>query len=356
MRAKEYITQNSDTIVHLAEVSNVIADLMPFRRNKQATDEYFNRRLSADVRRQDYLLRMELYEQGNAMQKEPPTLEEIAEEIPKDISAEVREQLFQVIAGDESFGYLYFLLGTEQNAKRKNNPIDCLPDEQRINLAITRYRDDYPKNILDDYLNDELNYNQYDLLTSGGYLADEEPILLQYFNNVFEIYDKLRLRKQSISGARSYVRSLQFENECLQYWTLAYVVRLIDEYEREDEQLARCKKEIEKVTQPLKQNVVKDGERTMLKSEVYLNQRKGTKIDFIRVINALYDLGFFTEESGKKIPKKTVFTTIGLALNIDLSGYDNDLSRSLSDSTAMEKHLKIFHDMLQRMTDIFNSK
>jgi len=356
MRAKEYIAQNSDNIVHLEEVSKVIVDLMPIRHNKHATDEYFNRRLSADIRRQDYLLRMELYEQGNAMQKEPPTLEEIQDEIPKGISAEVREQLFKVIASDESFGHLYFLLGTEQNAKRKNNPIDCLPDEQRIKLAITRYRDDYPKANLDDYLNDELNYNQYDVLTSGGYLADEESVILQYFNRAFDIYDQLRQCKQSISGARNYIRSLHFESECLQYWTLAYIVRLIDEYEREDEQLARCKKELEKVLLPLEPKVVKDGEPTMMRSEVYLNNRKGTKIDFIRVINTLYDLGFFTDESGNKIQKKTVFTTIGLALNIDLSGYDSDLSRSLSDSTALEKHLKIFRDMLQRMIDIFNSK
>ena len=101
MRAKEYIAQNSDSIEHMVEVTRAINDLMPFRNNKQATDEYFNRILSADIRRQDYLLRMELFEQGNAMQKVKPVLDVIENEIPKDISAEVREELFKAIAEDE---------------------------------------------------------------------------------------------------------------------------------------------------------------------------------------------------------------------------------------------------------------
>ena len=67
MRAKEYIAQNSDNIAHLAEVSQVLTDLTPLRLDKQATDEYFNHRLSADIRRRDYLLRMELYEQGKTV-------------------------------------------------------------------------------------------------------------------------------------------------------------------------------------------------------------------------------------------------------------------------------------------------
>ena len=42
MRAKEYIAQNSDSIGHLAEVSQTFAALTPLRLDKQATDEYLN--------------------------------------------------------------------------------------------------------------------------------------------------------------------------------------------------------------------------------------------------------------------------------------------------------------------------
>lgn len=352
MRAKEYLELHKEGIRHLEEVSHIVADLMPLRLNKQATDEYYNRRLSADIRRRDYLLRTELYEQGNAMQKERPVLETLDKEVPVEIAAEVREQLFEVIAGDESFGYLYFLLGTEQNSKHRTNPIDCIPDRERIVSAIKRCRDDYPKGTLDEYLNDELNYAQYDRLTSGRYMKDNEQDLLLYYNKVFEVYDQLRLCKQSVLGARSYLKSLQFDDDNSRYWTLEYILRLIDEYEQDDEQLARCKKEIEKIILPLCP-IDEDG---IEQSEVYLNQRKGTKLDFIRVVNTLYELGFFTDKTGGKVAKKMVFTTLGNSLNMDLSAYDKDLSRSLTDSTAMEKHLKIFKEMQQCMTDIFNSK
>lgn len=351
MRAKEYLELHKVSIKHMEEVSHIVADLMPLRLNKQATDEYYNHRLSADIRRRDFLLRTELYEQGNAMQKERPVLEVLDKEIPVEIAAEIREVLFEVITGDESFGYLYFLLGTEQNAKHRTNPIDCIPDRKRIESAIKRYRDDYPKALLDEYLNDELNYSQYDRLTSGHYMKDDEQKMLHYFNRVFEVYDKLRLCKQSVSGVRNFLKSLQFEDDIQRYWTLDFIVRLIERYEYDDVQLIRCKKEIEKIIRPQHPDKKDD-----TKSEVYLNLRKGTKLDFIRVVNTLYELGLFADKTGGKITKKTVFTTLGNALNLDLSAYDKDLSRSLADSTALEKHLKIFKEMQQCMTDIFNSK
>lgn len=91
-------------------------------------------------------------------------------------------------------------------------------------------------------------------------------------------------------------------------------------------------------------------------SPVYLaKEPRGFKIDLIRVINTLYLLGFFTGKNGAKVTKKEVFTAIGKALNIDLSTYDSDLSRSLSDSTALEKHLSIFDRMKQKMMEVFNN-
>ena len=92
-------------------------------------------------------------------------------------------------------------------------------------------------------------------------------------------------------------------------------------------------------------------------SPVYLaKEPRGFKIDLIRVVNVLYMLGFFTGKNGAKVTKKEVFTAIGKALNIDLSTYDSDLSRSLSDSTALEKHLSIFDRMREKMVEVFNGR
>ena len=91
-------------------------------------------------------------------------------------------------------------------------------------------------------------------------------------------------------------------------------------------------------------------------SPVYLaKEPRGFKIDLIRVINVLYMLGFFTGKNGAEVTKKEVFSAIGKALNLDLSNYDKDLSRSLSDSTALEKHLSIFDRMKQKMEEVFNN-
>ena len=67
-------------------------------------------------------------------------------------------------------------------------------------------------------------------------------------------------------------------------------------------------------------------------------------------------MGMVTGENGNKLLKKDFFTAMGRALNVDLSNYDNDLARSLSDSTALDKHLKVFIEMREKMEEIFNSK
>ena len=93
-----------------------------------------------------------------------------------------------------------------------------------------------------------------------------------------------------------------------------------------------------------------------IESPVYLSDEKGAKIDIIRVLNVLYELGMFHGKNGAKLLKKDFFTAMGKAINKDLSNYDKDLSRSTSDSTALEKHLRIFVDMKKKMEEIWNSK
>ena len=99
----------------------------------------------------------------------------------------------------------------------------------------------------------------------------------------------------------------------------------------------------------------KIGDGVECQSPVHLSSTRGTKIDFIRVINCLYELGFFTDDKGGRIAKKDVMTALGAAVGIDLTSYDNDLSRSLSDSTKLEKHLAIFERMRVKMEEVFNA-
>ena len=88
--------------------------------------------------------------------------------------------------------------------------------------------------------------------------------------------------------------------------------------------------------------------------KIFLSKERGRRLDMIRVINSIIELGFFTDENGRKSNKKDVFVVLGHAMNVDFSNYSHDLSSSLTDSTSMNKHLKIFEDMLDMMKKIFN--
>lgn len=102
--------------------------------------------------------------------------------------------------------------------------------------------------------------------------------------------------------------------------------------------------------------VVEECDETYTESPIYLSTAKGQKIDLIRVLNVMYEQGRFKGKDGRRLTKKEFFTWMGKVLNVDLSDYDKDLSRSLSDSTKLEKHLKTFDDMKEKMIDIWNSK
>ena len=97
-----------------------------------------------------------------------------------------------------------------------------------------------------------------------------------------------------------------------------------------------------------------DGED--FESPIYLSTAKGQKIDMIRTLNVMYEQGRFRGKNGSRLTKKEFFTWMGRVLNVDLSDYDKDLSRSMSDSTKLEKHTKVFDDMKEKMIEIWNSR
>ena len=102
--------------------------------------------------------------------------------------------------------------------------------------------------------------------------------------------------------------------------------------------------------------IVEECDETYTESPIYLSTAKGQKIDLIRVLNVMYEQGRFTGKDGSKLTKKEFFIEAGRTFHVDLSNYDKDLSRSMSDSTKLEKHLKPFEDMKLKMIEIWNSK
>lgn len=353
MRAKEYLNQHRTELKYAEIVGKILDELLPLRKDKEATNAYMNRRLSADIRYQHYLLKKELFERGNALQTETPVFENIDGEINKDISMEVRKELFCVIRDDNSFGYLFFILGTEYNAHHCNEPIDCIPDSNQILKSIIENRDDYPKKKLDSFINEDLNYRQYCTLLDGNYWEDDDTLYLKYFNRVYQIYDELRLLRSSMSEVKKFLNGQTFDNDVEKFWVYSFIITLIEASGQKDESLGRCRMQLAREIEPLRERIMSQP-ASQAKSPVYLVERTGAKIDIIRILNVLYEMGTFTGENGRKISKKDFMVAMGKAINLDLKTYDKDLSRSLSDSTKLEKHRKIFEDMLQKMTDIFN--
>lgn len=79
-------------------------------------------------------------------------------------------------------------------------------------------------------------------------------------------------------------------------------------------------------------------------SGLRLVDRKGAKIDLIRVVNAMWELGFFKDQNNHNAHKLTVMKSIGALLGIDLSDYDKDLSQAF-DTNSIERNTKIFKEL-----------
>lgn len=355
MRAKEYLLAKANNLTYAKEIEKILSDLLPLRLNKEATELYYNHVLAPDIRKQNYNFQKKMHACNNAMQMVEPIEEHFQNELPIDKAKEIRKELMLVISTDKSFGYLYYLLGTESNMQEKNVLIDCVPNEEVIRSSIACQRDNYPLDTLDDYLEDDFNYKQYDKIISNFHKDVED--ILAIFNLSYKIYDELRCQQNKISAICNYLDKLEFSCKEDKFITLSITSNLFKTFSFQDKNTMHCLHEIERRIATIGINI-KDVscKNDTTTSQIHLNNQRGKKLDFIRVINALYELDFFKNESQNKISKKEVFETLGKFINLDLSKYQNDLSRSLTDSTALEKHLKIFEDMEDKMENIFNSK
>jgi len=98
---------------------------------------------------------------------------------------------------------------------------------------------------------------------------------------------------------------------------------------------------------------IAEQEITTANSNLLLSTKKGFKVNFIRVINILCELLFFTDKQGDKITKKEVFKIFGNALNTDFSTFQNDLSTTKAAANGdMKSTLAIFEQMHAKQLEI----
>ena len=108
---------------------------------------------------------------------------------------------------------------------------------------------------------------------------------------------------------------------------------------------------VEKKIQILQQQ----SEQKTIGSNLHLSTKKGFKVNFIRVINCLCELSFFTDKNGNDATKKEVFQIFGNAINQDLTAFQNILSATKSAAKAdMKNTLAIFEQLYAKQQEINN--
>lgn len=104
----------------------------------------------------------------------------------------------------------------------------------------------------------------------------------------------------------------------------------------------KCELEIKKLNEVLKLEAHTTTPKA--KPVFKLSDKKGAKIDLIRVLNALYELRFFNKTDGQIPTKQEFIETMGEYLGVDLSKYHSNLSQALQNQ-PLEVNLKVFEDM-----------
>lgn len=61
-----------------------------------------------------------------------------------------------------------------------------------------------------------------------------------------------------------------------------------------------------------------------------------------------------TDKYEKKVPDIQVFRAFEKMLHMNLDSYNNDFNRSLQDSMGLDKHLKVFNEMIEIMKEKFD--
>ncbi len=88
-------------------------------------------------------------------------------------------------------------------------------------------------------------------------------------------------------------------------------------------------------------------------SNLQLSAKKGFKVNFIRIINCLCELSYFTDLKGNDMTKKEVFDTFGKTINQNLSAFHNYLSTTKAAANSdMRSTVAVFEQMQAKQMEI----
>ena len=124
MRAKDCLEKMSEkTMIHFDLVNRIVNDLYKIRHDKEATVNYYDQILIADIRDDEHKDWEQLHQEYGALEREPQ-YDKHKDEIGKEAASSVRYELLNVVQYDKSFGYIVVLLKKEKILPEKNSEVE----------------------------------------------------------------------------------------------------------------------------------------------------------------------------------------------------------------------------------------
>jgi len=141
------------------ELKKVIDDLIPLRSNRSRTEAYYDKHLENDLAYEAWRLSKQDWDLHVHSNRKFPDFKLPQGAIAPENARAFRKALLEVISDDKySFGYLYFLLASEENREASMVLYPCVPVHKRIDYAIKFDFDEIEKEVesIDD-LNEKLD-------------------------------------------------------------------------------------------------------------------------------------------------------------------------------------------------------
>lgn len=120
-------------------------------------------------------------------------------------------------------------------------------------------------------------------------------------------------------------------------------------------ELTQTKSELEKTKKDLDSSILQLKRLNDPNAKVIFNDDK-KKIDFIRVIYILNELGYFVGRNGKKAKKRDIFEAFGKAVDISLDSFSQDWNMQFMRADDTSRYIEIFQEMEQVMRKIAKEK
>ncbi len=218
-----------NSIISIKSKKSIYNLYPPLRTDKRKTKDYFSKYLYADARYRRKI-------KTNNGTHETVSFHENKDEVDHLIAYRVRKEIQNAICDDKTFLYAYNIIERDHNPydeDQKGKTVKLKPEtlasSEEIEGECARYKEDFPKNNLGDYLLDDTNFEFYNERIND-FIVDEEWWLF-VFNKSYEIFDRLRVLASDPFKAHYLANNIYFGGDMqMEETILDLLLMLINNY------------------------------------------------------------------------------------------------------------------------------